>query len=101
MLKKPAIQFETKLEQPINMITDIADAFDQTRMLTVADSWFGNIGLWKPLHKKLGEQFNMISRLRSNNNVFQLPGPHIRKGPGRRRKYGKETWKHNVTGRKI
>lgn len=30
----------------------------------------------------------MISRLRSNNNVFQLPDPHIKTGPRRPRKYG-------------
>ncbi len=90
VLKKPVIEFETKLEQAVNMITDITDAFDQTPILTITDSWFGNNGLWKPLHDKLGQRFNMISRLRSNNNVFQLPGPHIKKGPGRPRKYGKK-----------
>jgi len=29
-------------------------------------------------------------RLRSNSNIFQLPGPHPRKGPGRPRKYSKK-----------
>ena len=90
MLSKPVIEFKTKLEQAVDMIIDIAGAFDQTRILTITDSWFGNSGLWKPLHKKLGQKFHMISRLRSNNNVFQLPGTHVKKGPGRPRKYGRK-----------
>jgi len=90
MLSKPVIKFETKLEQAVDMITDIAGAFGQTRILTITDSWFGNSGLWKPLHKKFGQRFHMVSRLRSNNNVFQLPGTHTKKGPGRPRKYGKK-----------
>jgi hypothetical protein len=87
------IKFETKLEQAVSMITDIADAFQQTRIIAITDSWFGNNGLWKPLHSKLGQRFHMISRLRSNNNVFQLPGPINKKGPGRPRKYGKKLGK--------
>ncbi|MFC1877578.1 transposase [Thermodesulfobacteriota bacterium] len=74
MLSKPVIKFETKFEQAVDMITDIAGAFGQTRILTITDSWFGNSGLWKPLHKKLGQRFHMVSRLRSNNNIYQLPG---------------------------
>jgi len=84
------IKFETKLEQAVHMITDIADAFKQTRIITVTDSWFGNNGLWKPLRKKLGRQFHMISRLRSNNNVFGLPDVRIKNDPGRPKKYGKK-----------
>ena len=84
------IEFETKLEQAVNMITDIAQAFGQSKIVTITDSWFGNNGLWKPLHNQLGRRFHMISRLRSNNNIFQLPGPHLKKGPGRPRKYGRK-----------
>ena len=90
MLNKPVIEFETKFEQAVDMITDIAGAFGQTRILAITDSWFGNNGLWKLLHKKLGQRFHMVSRLRSNNNIFQLPGTHSKKGPGRPRKYGKK-----------
>lgn len=86
----PKIEFETKLAQAVEMITDIAQAFSQTRILTITDSWFGNNGLWKPLHNLLGHRFHMISRLRSNNNLFQLPGPHLKEGPGRPRKYGQK-----------
>lgn len=84
------IEFKTKLAQAVDMITDIAQAFRQTQIITITDSWFGNNGLWKPLHNQLGQRFHMMSRLRSNNNVFQLPGPHRKKGPGRPRKYGKK-----------
>jgi hypothetical protein len=90
MLSKPVIEFETKLDQAVHMITDIAEAYGQTSILTITDSWFGNNGLWKPLHKRLGQRFHMVSRLRSNNNVFQLPGPNTKKGPGRPRKYGRK-----------
>jgi len=90
MLSKPVIEFETKLDQAVHMITDIAEAYGQTSILTITDSWFGNNGLWKPLHKRLGQWFHMVSRLRSNNNVFQLPGPNTKKGPGRPRKYGRK-----------
>ena len=84
------IEFETKLEQAVNMITDIAGVFKKIRIITTTDSWFGNDGLWKPLHKELGQWFHMISRLRSNNNVFDLPGSRTKSGPGRPRKYGKK-----------
>ncbi len=87
---KSEIKFETKLEQAVNMITDIAGTFSQTRIIAVTDSWFGNNGLWSPLNKKLGQWFHMISRLRSNNNVFDLPGSRTKKGPGRPKKYGKK-----------
>lgn len=87
---KPEIEFETKLEQAANMITDIAGTFSKTRIIAITDSWFGNNGLWKPLHKNLGKWFDMISRLRSNNNVFDLPGSRTKISPGRPKKYGKK-----------
>ncbi len=85
----PKVQFETKLEQAADMITDIARAFGQTCVTAITDSWFGNNGLWKPLSDRLGQRFHMISRLRSNNTLFQLPGPRRKKGAGRPRKYGR------------
>lgn len=87
---KPEIEFETKIEQAVNMITDIAEAFNHTRIMVITDSWFGNNGLWKPLHKKLGQWFHMTSRLRSNNNIFDLPGYCTKRGPGRPKKYGRK-----------
>lgn len=76
----PKIKFKTKLEQAVNMITDIAQASGQSKIVTITDSWFGNNRLWKPLHNQLGRRFHMISRLRSNNNIFQSLGPQLKKG---------------------
>jgi len=87
---RPKIAFETKLAQAAAMVTDIAEAFCRTRITLVTDSWFGNNGLWKPLHDRLGIWINMLSRLRSNNNVFELPGPHKSGRVGRPGKYGKK-----------
>jgi hypothetical protein len=90
-LKGPRIEFETKLAQAAEMITDISEAFGQTRIVTITDSWFGNNGLFKPLRSQLGQRLHMISRLRSNNNVFKLPGSQLKNGPGRPRKYGRNS----------
>ena len=87
---KPGIEFETKIVPAATTIINTADAFSKTRIVIITDSWFGNNGLWKPLHKKLGQRFNMISRLRSNNNVFDLLASCTKRGPGRPRKYGKK-----------
>ena len=85
------IRFETKLDQAVTMICDIASAFTPTRIIAVTDSWFGNNGLWKPLNDKLGPCFDMISRLRSNSNIFELPDCRVKKGRGRPAKYGKKS----------
>ena len=87
---KSEIRFKTKLEQAVDMITEIAGTFKQTPVIAITDSWFGNNSLWKPLHENLGQYFHMISRLRSNNNVFDLPGSRTQSGPGRPKKYGKK-----------
>jgi hypothetical protein len=84
------IRFETKLDQAVDMICDIASAFTQTRIIAVTDSWFGNNGLWKPLNDKLGPRFDMISRLRSNSNIFDLPERCVKTRRGRHAKYGKK-----------
>ena len=89
-IKGAKIEFETKLAQAAEMITGVAEAFGQISILTVTDSWFGNNGLFKPLRSRLGQRFHIISRLRSNNTVFKLPGQQAKKTPGRPRKYGKK-----------
>ncbi len=88
--KGTSIEFETKLDQAADMIIGIAGTFCQAPILTITDSWFGNNGLWKPLRNNLGKRFHMISRLRSNNNIFQLPDQHLKKGRGRPKKYGEK-----------
>jgi len=86
------IQFETKLKQAVDMIGEIALVFTQTPIVAITDSWFGNNSLWKPLHDKLGSRFHMISRLRSNSNIFEPP-PESRgaKRRGRPAKYGEKS----------
>jgi hypothetical protein len=87
---RPKMAFETKLAQATAMITHIAATFRQTRITVVTDSWFGNNGLWKPLHDQLGIWIDMISRLRSNHTLFELPGPHRTGQVGRPKKYGRK-----------
>jgi hypothetical protein len=86
----PKLAFTSKLAMAVDMITDIAASFDHTRIIVTTDSWFGNNGLWKPLHNRLGIWIDMISRLRSNSNLFELPGPQSTGRVGRPRKYGRK-----------
>jgi hypothetical protein len=90
VIRGPRLEFQTKIEQAIEMITEISTVFDQERIIAVTDSWFGNNGLWNPLSKLLGTRFHMISRLRKSNNVFDLPEPPLKKRRGRPRKYGRK-----------
>ena len=85
-LGKQRVQFQTKLEQAVSMLIEIANFFDDVNIINVADSWFGNNGLWKPLREKIGSRIHLISRLRSNINLFALPGKST--GVGRPRMYG-------------
>ena len=88
-LGKKKVEFESKMDQAVAMIKAVAQIMDGP-ILAVADSWFGNNGLWKPLHKHLGERFNMLSRLRSNQNIFDNPAVPEKVHPGRPRKYGQK-----------
>lgn len=82
------VVFHTKFAQAASMICEV-HRFFQIPITVVADSWFGNAGLWKPVHRALGECFHLISRLRCNIKLFDLPAP---KGncKGRPRKYGEQ-----------
>lgn len=83
------IEFQSKHEQAVGMITDVASQFPDTNILVAADSWFGNNGMWEPLYRELDKQIHMISRLRSNNNLFALqPKMESKRKPGRPRIYG-------------
>ena len=84
------IAFQSKHAQAVSMITDVAAQFSDANILVVADSWFGNNGMWKPLRKKLGNRAHMISRLRSNSNLFDLPQEVAKPKRGRPRTYGKK-----------
>ncbi len=82
------IEFQSKHEQAVDMLTEVADEFPESDIMVVTDSWFGNNGLWSPLRKELGERVHMLSRLRSNNNLFDRPDMPARRGQGRPRIYG-------------
>ena len=71
------------------MLTEIANFYDNVNIIAVDDSWFGNNGLWKPLHAAVGSRFQLISRLRSNINLFDFPG-NTDSTVGRPKKYGKK-----------
>ena len=82
------IEFQSKHEQAVDMLAGVADEFPESNIVVVADSWFGNNGMWKPLREKLGSRVHMISRLRSNNNLFDKPQVPIKRRKGRPKTYG-------------
>jgi len=82
------IQFQTKHSQAIEMISDVASVFPESNLIVVTDSWFGNDGMWSPLRKSLSDRVHMISRLRSNNNLFELLVENGKRKRGRPRIYG-------------
>lgn len=84
---KPAV-FKTKLEQSADMLIRLAHHFKGVKILCVCDSWFGNNGLFKPVREYIGDQFDLLSRLRSNIVVYALPSEKKSKQAGRPRKYG-------------
>ncbi|BBO87032.1 transposase [Desulfosarcina ovata] len=85
----PEVTFKSKLAMAVDMIGEIAAVFPRKRIVIITDSWFGNGGLWKPLKKQLGIWVDMISRLRSNSTIFELPPPPTGR-QGRPRKYGRK-----------
>jgi hypothetical protein len=88
--KGKQIAFQNKHQQAVEMLAVVAREFPQQQILVVADSWFGNQGLWKPLRKTLGKSAHLLSRLRANNNLYGLPDRSpLKKRAGRPTKYGK------------
>jgi hypothetical protein len=84
-----ATSFQTKLQQAAGMLFQIADHFVGASIIVVCDSWFGNDGLFKPVHKHLGDSFHLLSRLRSNIVLYGMPPKRAPGTRGRSRKYGK------------
>lgn len=80
--------FQTKFEQAVEMLSKISAAFHGLPVLIVTDSWFGNKGLFKPLRNTLGQQCHILSRLRVNSSLFDLPSKRSKEQRGRSRKYG-------------
>lgn len=87
--KKPGsrVDFQSKMTQAAQMLCSVAAHFANLPVLVVADSWFGNDGLFRPLRES-GFKFQLLSRLRANITLYDLPPQHLPHQPGRSRKYG-------------
>ena len=84
------IAFETKMDQAATMLKSVFEHYRQP-VLAVADSWFGNDGLWSRLERGRNGDFHLLSRLRSNLTLYALPvavAPGDKPKQGRPRKYG-------------
>jgi len=88
--KGSVVCFESKMVQAATMIKGVFDHYQQ-QVLVVTDSWFGNNGLWSRLDRGRGDDFHLLSRLRTNNTLYDqapvVPEGEKRK-QGRPRKYG-------------
>jgi hypothetical protein len=80
--------FATKFAQAVDHIGRLAAVFAATPVLVVTDSWFGNNGLWRPLRSALGSRAQLLSRLRVNSALYDLPPEPTPGTVGRPRKYG-------------
>jgi len=86
--KGKLLSFESKMEQAATMIREIQNFYHQ-RVLIVADSWFGNDGLWSRLDRGGEGVFHLLSRMRSNLTLYDFaPVPTGKQKAGRPRKYG-------------
>jgi hypothetical protein len=89
--KGKVVTFKSKMEQAANMITAVFAHFHHP-ILIVADSWFGNDGLWSRLSRGNHGDYNLLSRLRINIILYGFPSvnqPGGKRDKGRPRKYGK------------
>jgi hypothetical protein len=77
------------MEQAASMIKEVHNYFQQS-VLIVADSWFGNDGLWSKLDRGREGCFHLLSRMRTNNTLYNFaPVSTGKRKAGRPRKYGK------------
>jgi hypothetical protein len=81
------VDFQSKLAQAVEMLCSVAAHFANLPILVVTDSWFGNAGLFRPL-KASAFPFEILSRLRSNITLYDLPSQRHSHQRGRTRKYG-------------
>ncbi|MDQ7001517.1 MAG: transposase [Ghiorsea sp.] len=84
--KVPA--FQSKLAQAADMLHTLSKHFAGMPILAVCDSWFGNNGLFAPTRKLVGNTFHILSRLRRNIVLFDMPSVKVAGQLGRNRKYG-------------
>jgi hypothetical protein len=82
-----ALTFESKFTQAVRLIRSLAGVFPRAPIPGVTDSWFGNNGLLKPLRQALGSRAHLLSRLRVNAVLHDLPVA-VAGRAGRPRKYG-------------
>jgi len=71
------------------MLCQISQRFANTPLLIVTDSWFGNDGLFKPMCKTIGQHAHILSRLRVNAALFEVP-KRVKARLGRPKKYGRK-----------
>ncbi|MFZ1576294.1 MAG: transposase [Chromatiaceae bacterium] len=71
----------------MGLIKTLGWGFPRVPVLVVTDSWFGNNGLLKPLRQALGPRAHLLSRLRINAVLHELPVA-VPGRAGRPRKYG-------------
>ena len=81
------VEFRSKMVQAVEMLKAVAARFADTPVLVVADSWFGNDGLWRPLSES-AFAFQLLSRLRANITLYDHPTARAPAQRGRVRKYG-------------
>ena len=86
-VRAEALVFRSKFEQAVALIGKLGAVLTDVPVLVVTDSWFGNNGLLKPLRARLGERAHLLSRLRVNAALYDLP-ESAEGRPGRPRKYG-------------
>ncbi|TXL03018.1 transposase, partial [Methylococcaceae bacterium CS1] len=87
-IRGEVIPFQTKMTQAGTMLIGIAEHYSSCPILAVTDSWFGNNGLWKPVYNAIGNRFNILSRLRCNNVLYDRPEKRKKGQRGRNKKYG-------------
>jgi hypothetical protein len=86
--KGERIVFQNKYQQAVEMLDEVGRHFPEHPILVVADSWFGNQGLFKPLRQSLDSRGHLLSRLRANNNLYAMPEQPQGRRFGRPKKYG-------------
>lgn len=86
--KGKLLRFENKMVQAAKMIKNVQKYFQQS-VLIVADSWFGNNGLWSRLDRGGEGFFHLLSRMRTNITLYDFaPVSTEKRKAGRPRKYG-------------
>ena len=84
-----AVVFQSKFAQAVRLLAAWARVFGQVPILVVADSWFGNQGLLKPLRAALGPRAPLLSRLRVNAVRYE----HGAVGRQPARRYAQPVWR--------